>query len=117
MGLGLFSVFRDRRLLPRYSEVGEGIVSGFTEPDDEKFVRPRVRFVHGGGAVTIIGAVGSCPPAYHVGQRVAVRYPRGEPGLPIVADTEHLYSFELASIALGALGVGAAFVLLYLQER
>ena len=59
LGLGLFCFFRNRRLLPHFSEVGEGVVSGFTESDDEGFVRPRVRFVRGKVTVTITGAVGS----------------------------------------------------------
>src|SRR5262249_40347686 len=91
LGLGLFCFFRDRRLLSQYTEVGEGVVSGFTEPDDEGFVRPRVRFARGGVTVTITGLVGSNPPAYKVGQRMAVRYPPGRPDLAKIADFQQLY--------------------------
>ena len=61
LGLGLYCFFRDRRLLRQFSEVGEGVVSGFTESDDEGFVRPRVLFVHGRVTVTLTGSVGSNP--------------------------------------------------------
>lgn len=81
LGLGLFCFFRGRRLLRHFSEVGEGVVSGFTEPDEEGFVCLRVEFVHSGGTVAITGAVGSNPPAYRVGQRVPVRHPPRETGL------------------------------------
>src|SRR4051812_34988286 len=91
LGLGLYSSIQDRRILRRYTEVGEGIVSGFTEPDDEGFVRPRVQVVHGRHTVTITGSVGSSPPAYRVGQRVAVRYPPGRPGSAKIADFQNLY--------------------------
>ena len=119
LGLGLFSFFRGRRLLSQYSEVGEGIVSGFTEPDEEGFVRPRVQLVHGGKVTTITGTVGfnPPPPPYRVGQRVKVRYPPGRPGSAVIADSRYLYLFELASIVLGASGVGAAFLLLESQRR
>jgi hypothetical protein len=112
MGLGLYSFFRGRRNLPHFSEVGEGVVSGFTEPDDEGFVRPRVRFARGGVAVTITGSVGSCPPAYRVGQRVAVRYPPGRPDLAVIADFNHLYLFEVTSVVGGAVFIGGAVLLL-----
>jgi hypothetical protein len=115
LGLGLFSFFRDRRRLPHFSEVGEGVVSGLTEPNDEGFVRPCVRFARGGVTVTVTGDVGSCPPAYRVGQRVAVRYPPGRPDLAILADFRHLYLFEVSSIGFGAAFVGAAVLLLVLR--
>jgi hypothetical protein len=115
LGLGLFCFFRDRRLLPHFSEVGEGVVSGLTEPDEEGFVRPCLRFARGGVAVTITGTVGSCPPAYRVGQRVAVRHPPGRPDLAIIADFDHLYLFEVSSIGFGAAFVGVAVLLLVLQ--
>src|SRR5262245_58542326 len=108
LGLGLFSFFRDRRLLPHFSEVGEGIVSGFTEPDEEGFVRPCVEFVHSKGTVTITGNVGSNPPGYKIGQKVPVRYPPGKPRLAILADFRQLYLFEVASIGFGVAGLGAA---------
>ncbi len=115
LGLGLFSFVRGRRLLARFSEVGEGVVSGFTEDDEEGFVRPRVRFVHAGGSVTVTGTVGSNPPGYKVGQRVPVRHPPGRPDLAVLADFRHLYLFEVVSIGIGAVGVGVAVLLLALQ--
>jgi hypothetical protein len=115
LGFGLFCFFRDRRHLPRYSEVGEGIVSGFTEPDEEGFVRLQVQFVHGGKTFTTTGDIGHNPPTYRVGQRVAVRYPPGEPDSAIIADFRHLYLFEFAAIVIGAAGVGTALLLLVLQ--
>lgn len=114
LGLGLYSFFKGRRLLPHFSEVGEGVVSGFTESDDEGFVRPRVRFVLGGVTVTITGAVGSNPPAYRVGQRVSVRYPPGKPRLAILADFQNLYLGDVALIGFGVAGVGVAVLLLVL---
>ncbi len=117
LSLGLYSFVRDRSLLARYTEVGEAIVSGFTEADDEGFVRPLVRFTHGGRTVTITGSVGSDPPAYRVGQRVAVRFPHGRPGSAVIADFRHLYLFEVASIGFGAVGVGVAVLLVVLQPR
>jgi len=114
LGLGLFCFFRDRRALPYFSEGGVGIVSGFTEPDEEGFVCVRVLFVHGGVTVTLIGTVGSNPPGYKVGQEVAVRYPPGRPDLAIIADFRHLYLFEVASIVFGTAGVGVAVLLLVL---
>jgi hypothetical protein len=116
LGLGLFSFVRGRRLLPLFSELGEGIVSGFTEPDDEGFVRPRVQLVHARGTVTITGTVGSNPPAYQVGQRVAVRYPPGRPGLAVIADFHHLYLFDFTLIVFGAASIGTAVLLLVLQR-
>lgn len=115
LGLGLFSFFLDRRLVPRYSEVGEGIVSGFTETDEEGFVRLRVQFIHGGKTLTITGDIGHNPPTYQVGQRVAVRYPPGKPGSAIIADFQHLYLMELGLIVIGGAGVGAALLLLVLK--
>lgn len=112
LGLGLFCFVRDRHRLRQFSEVGEGTVSGFTEPDDEGFVRPCVRFARGHVTVTITGSVASCPPAYRVGQRVAVRHPQGRPDLAIIADFDHLYLFEISSIVFGAVFVGGAILLL-----
>ena len=60
-------------------------------------------------------AYGSNPPAYKVGQKVAVRYPPGRPDLAAIADFQHRYLFEFASIGIGAAGVGTAFLLLYLN--
>src|SRR5262249_51489548 len=114
LGLGLYSFFKGRRHLPQFSEFGEGVVSGFTEPDGEGFVRPRVRFARGGVTVTITGTVGSNYPAYQVGQRVPVRYPVGRPDLAIIADFNNLYLFEVVSIGFGMAGVGVAFLLLFL---
>jgi len=106
--LGLLSLYSNHRLLRRCSEVGEGVVSGFTEPSDEGCVRPRVRLVHVGDTIIITGAVGSCPPGYQVGQRVVVRYPSGKPGMAVIADFQQLYLLQVAMIGFGALGVGAA---------
>ncbi|WP_425618272.1 DUF3592 domain-containing protein [Anatilimnocola sp. NA78] len=114
LGMGLFCFFRDRRLLSHFSEVGEGVVSGFTEPDDEGFVRPRVRFARSGVIVTITGSCGSNPPAYQLGQKVPVRYPLGKPGKAIIADFNHLYLFEVSSIVFGAASVGVAILLVVL---
>jgi len=116
LGLGLFSFFRGRHRRRPFSESGEGVVSGFTEPDDEGFVRPRVRFARGGVTVTITGTVGSIPPAYQVGQCVAVRYPPGKPGLAVIADFQQLYLSEVALIAFGAAGIGVTVLLLVLQR-
>jgi len=112
LGLGLFCFVRDRRLIRQFSEVGEGVVSGFTEPDDEGFVRPRVRFAGVGVTVTITGLVGSNPPAYRVGQRVAVRYPPGRPDRAILADFQQLYLPDVALIGFGAAFVGGAVLFL-----
>lgn len=114
LGLGLYCFFRGRRSLPHFSEVGEGVVCGFTEPDDEGFVRPRVRLVHRVVAVTITGSVGSNPPGYKVGQRVAVRYPPEKPGLAVIADFRNLYLGDVALIGFGEAGVGVAVLLLVL---
>jgi hypothetical protein len=117
LSLGLFCFFRDRRHLPQFSEVGEGIVAGFTEADEEGFVRPHVRFTHGRETVIIIGDVGSNPPGYRVGQKVAVRYPPGRPRLAIIADFRHLHLFNVANIFFGTVSIGVAILLLYLQWR
>lgn len=115
LGLGLFCFLRDRRRLPHSSEFGEGVVSGFTEPDDEGFVRVRVMFVSGGKTFNITGSVGSNPPGYRVGQRIAVRYPPGKPRLALIADFRHLYLFSVSAIAFGTVSVGVAVLLLVLQ--
>jgi hypothetical protein len=114
LSLGLYSYFKGRRHLPQFSEVGEGVVSGFTEPDSEGFVRPRVQLVHRVVRVTITGSVGSNPPAYQLGQRVPVRYPPGKPGLAIIADFQNLYLFDVASIGFGAVSICVAVLLLFL---
>ena len=114
LGLGLFSFFRDRRLLPHFSEVGEGVVSGFTEPDEEGFVRPLVQLVHGGATLTITGSVRSNPPAYRIGQKVPMRYPPGKPRLAILADFRNLYLGDVALIGFGGVSVGVAVLLLIL---
>lgn len=119
LGFGLFLFFRDRHLLRQYTEVGEGIVSGFTEPDDEGFVCPRVQFVHSGGTVTITGSIGSNPPAYRIGQKVPVRYPPGRPDAAILADFQNLYLIEFATIGIGGAGVGTSVLLvcIYLLQQ
>lgn len=113
LGLGLYTFFRDRRGLPQFSEVGEGVVCGFKE-DDEGFVRPLVRFSQDGVTVTITGSVGASPPAYRIDQRVPVRYPPGKPHLAILADFRNLYLFEVASIGFGVAGIGVAILLVVL---
>lgn len=115
LGLGLFCFLRDRRHLPHFSEFGEGIVSGFAEPDEEGFVRIHVQFIRGGNTYTITGSVGSNPPAYRLGQRIAVRYPPGKPRLALIADFRHLYLFSISAIAFGTVSVGVAVLLLVLQ--
>jgi hypothetical protein len=115
LGLGLYSFLRDRRSLPQYSEVGEGVVCGFTEPDDEGFDRPLVRFSHGKVTVTITGSFGSIPREYRIGQRVPVRYPPGRPDVAIIADFNHLHLSNVAFIGFGAAGVGVAVLLLVLH--
>lgn len=110
LGLGPFCLFRDRRHLRQTSEVGEGVVIGFTNSADEGYAMPRVRFACGGVTVIITGSVGSCPPAYRVGQRVPVRYPPGRPDLAIIADFRHLYLFAVSLIVFGV-----AVLLLVLQ--
>lgn len=117
LSLGLYSFFKSRRALPPFSEVGEGVVCGFTESDPEGFVRPLVRFTRGGVTVTITGSVSSNPPAYRVGQRVPVRYPPGKPGLAVLADFRNLYLGDVALIGFGVAGVVAAVLLLFLYLR
>ena len=90
---------------------------GFTEDDDEGFVRPRVRFTHGGITVTLIGSVGSNPPGYRVGQKVAVRYPPGKPGAAVLADFENLHLFNVACLGFGTVSIGVAIFLLVLQPQ
>lgn len=114
LALGLFCFFRDRRDLPYFSEMGEGVVVGFTESDDEGFVRPRVQFVQGTVTVNITGDVGSNPPGYRVGQRVPVRYPPGKPRLAILADFRHLHLSTVGLIFFGAVSVAVAILLLVL---
>jgi len=115
LALGLYCFLRDRRDLPHFSKVGRGVVSGFTEPDEEGFVRLRVQFIRGGRTYTITGSVGSNPPAYRLGQRIAVRYPPGRPRSAIIADFRHLHLFNVSAIAFGTVSVGVAVLLLVLQ--
>lgn len=116
LGLGLFSFIRDRRTLTHCSEFGEAIVSGFTTPDEEGFVRPRVRFTRGGVAVTITGPVGSNYSAYRVGQKVPVRYPLGRPDLAIITDFQQLYLVDFVLIVFGVAGIGTAVLLFILRQ-
>jgi hypothetical protein len=105
LALGLGSFISIRRHLDRCTGRALGTVVGHTEPDEQGCSRPLVRFDHGGTTVTFTGEVGSRPPAYAVGQRVPVRFPRGEPEGAVIADWRNLYSFPLAIGAIGGFGL------------
>ena len=102
--LGLALHVWTRRVVSRCTEEAEGVVTGFTERDEDGFRRPVVEYAHGAETVTLTAAVSFASPTFEVGQRVRLRHPPDEPGNAVLETSlraRHL--LHVAFIALGAI--------------
>ena len=70
-----------------------------------------------GDVVRFEGPIGSTPPRYDVGERVAVRYPPGDPSAAVLDEFWALWFFPMLAAMIGTPFAVAGGVLFVLHRR